>query len=48
MRKNWTLGFFGFLAFLAVPGLREGKWEDALWLLWVIWFIYFIPVGKKK
>lgn len=34
-------GFFGFFALLAVPGLLEGEWVHALWLIWLVWFGYF-------
>lgn len=55
MRKNWALGFFGFLALLAIPGFFTQDWLDLVWLVWIIWLVYFIPIkqqggknGKKK
>jgi hypothetical protein len=49
MRKEWPLGFLGFLSLIGVPKLMNGgDWLDGLWLLWVIWFVYFIPVKKSN
>ena len=48
MRKTWALGFLGFMASMAVPGLKEGDYTAALWLLWLLWFIHFIPVRKNR
>jgi hypothetical protein len=48
MRKNWKLGFFGFFAFLAIPGLLRGEPIWASWLIWLIWFSYFFPERNKK
>jgi len=48
MRKDWQLGFFGFFALFAIPGLMKGEWVFASWLVWIIWFIFFIPVKDKN
>jgi hypothetical protein len=42
MRKNWMLGFLGFLFLLGVPGLLHHEWTG-VWLVWAVWFMYFIP-----
>lgn len=46
MRDNWQLGFFGFFAVFAIPGIIKGEYIWASWLVWSIWFIYFIPNNK--
>ncbi len=43
MEKDWLLGFFGLFAFYAIPGLMDGEWIWASWLVWAFWFIFFIP-----
>lgn len=46
--KNWYLGFFGFFALMAIPGLIEGELVSGAWLVWLVWFSYFIPSKKDK
>jgi len=40
MRKDWFLGFLGFLAIRGFIGLIYGDWGEALW---IGWFFHFIP-----
>jgi len=46
LRKNWVLGFLGFLSIRAIPAILLGDWINAFWIVWITWFIYFIPVKK--
>lgn len=46
LRKDWKLGFFGFFAIFALPGILKGDWLWAVWFVWVIWFMYFIPTKQ--
>ena len=46
LRKNWALGFLGFLSSRAIPAVLVGDWMNAYWILLAIWFIYFIPVKE--
>ena len=48
MRKNWQLGFFGFLAFFAIPGVLRGELIWLTWLVWVVWFTYLIPIKEGE
>lgn len=49
LRKDWPLGFLGFMSIYGIMNVVEGKsWGDTLWILWVIWFVYFIPVRDKN
>jgi len=45
MRKNWWMGFIGFLGVPGIVGLFTG---EKPWLtVWIIFFLWFIPVKKK-
>ena len=48
LRPNWQMGFFGFFAVFAIPGILRGEWIWASWLLWLVWFLYFIPIKENK
>jgi len=43
MQKYWMLGFFGFIGLKGIPGIINGDWLQATWLVWFVWFVYFIP-----
>ncbi|MBU1017933.1 hypothetical protein KKA33_02785 [Patescibacteria group bacterium] len=46
MRRNWQLGFLGFMTAQGIPGFLSGDYLQAIWLVWVVWFIYFLPTNK--
>lgn len=39
--EQWYLGFFALFAFMAVPGILEGEWGQAVWLVWLVWLVFF-------
>jgi hypothetical protein len=47
LRKNWILGFLGFMSLIAIPQYNINGWIGLSWGLWVVWFIYFIPIKKN-
>ena len=44
---QWPLGFFSLFALSAVPGLLEGEWGQAVWLVWIVWAIFFFIEPEK-
>jgi len=46
MRKNWPLGFLGFVFLLGIPGILTHDQLGMIWFAWVAWFVYFIPEKK--
>lgn len=46
--EQWYLGFFGLFALNAVPGILEGEWSQAVWLVWVVWFLFFFKKPIKN
>lgn len=49
-KNQRLLGFFGFFALFALPGILEGDWIAAIWLVWLLWFLYFFkkPEGRDE
>jgi len=45
-RKDWPLGFLGFVGLRGIGGILEGNFTDSLWIAWFAWFAYFIPHKK--
>ncbi|MDZ5606227.1 hypothetical protein U2I54_03675 [Bacillus pseudomycoides] len=50
-RKDWWLGFLGFIGVYKFPNVidafqGEKDWTALISLIWFIWFGYFIPEKK--
>ncbi len=46
-RKDWWLGFAGFMTFQSLHYFQSNDWIDLFWFAWIAWFVYFIPIKKK-
>jgi len=47
MANKKALGFLGFFALFAFPGILHGDITQGLWLIWVVWFVYFFVDVEK-
>jgi len=48
LRKDWMLGFLGFMSFTGFRYfLTGGEWLNLILFSWVIWFVYFIPIKSE-
>jgi hypothetical protein len=47
LRRDWWLGFGGFMAFYGIRYFTTHDWMDLLWFLWIVWFVYFVPVRRR-
>jgi|GEM_PF-1302754 len=46
-RKNWMMGFLGFMSILGVRYFQTGEWLYLVWFSWALWFTWFLPVSSE-